>query len=308
MFPEQRPLDSLSTQDWLGPRHFLYPPSAERTSPPSYRSLTESPSHIRPPARSHVPPPFTSLPNRRRRPGRSLLTPDSSRQVSGVSSRPLTSAGRHYLRPRSNTTGGGRTNAHFQAYALDEMSAPDSNPPPYSPTPPVPIRTTSVQRASSSPHLRSSPCTQFFTYSTTPSSSSLPPPHTSARIPPSHSHSDLHAAPSKEGHDLSDTTPSDDDMIYTVTHADEIDTTHSRPLMRKGRLRDRLRDETAFRQITTAHGVPCAGETETEGEDSVSPFVIWIITLRSLFTSLFARLHDFLCPLSMRRHGHVNCM
>lgn len=284
MLSEQpRPLDGLSTQDWSGPRDFLYPPSAEHTSPPPYRSLTESPSHVRIPPRSHVPPPFTPLPNRRRRSGPSLAASASSGQVSGISLRPLTSAGRHYLRPRSNTTGGGRTDAHFQAYAND-MSAPDSNPPPYSPTPPIPIRTTSVQRATSSPHLRASPCTQFFTYSSTPSSSSLPahpPPRTPAHVHPSYSHSDLHADPSTEGHDLSDTAASDDDVIYAITHADAVDTpgTHHRLLMRK----ERLRDEAALRQITTAHGVPCAGETETEGEDSVSAFTILIIILGEFF-------------------------
>ncbi|KAI0710927.1 N-glycosylation protein-domain-containing protein [Earliella scabrosa] len=130
------------------------------------------------------------------------------------------------------------------------MSAPSSSPPPYSLTPPEvhPISTTVTKRASSSPHLR------------------LP------NNPPLSSHSrhafseHARAAPPRgplSSEEEESGAETDEGVVFRSTSL--ADTLRHR-LLGKGKAR--AYDEHWSRPITTAPGAPCAGETETEGEDS----------------------------------------
>jgi len=196
-------------------------------------------------------------------------------------------------RPRSRTTGGilprhKRTYSQVFSNIITEMTAPDS-PPPYSPSPPEPVCIAPVQRASSSPHLRPPPSVQLFTYSNTPSSSSLgahlrPNTHT----PPSYSQSTNRVTHDEE---LEDSVASEDDMLYAVRHTDLTGTLRSRLLKRK-----RVQDDTTCRPITTANGVLGGGETETEGEESPRNLPTSRITQPALSPFTYTGLPSWLVP------------
>ncbi|RPD53098.1 hypothetical protein L226DRAFT_548601 [Lentinus tigrinus ALCF2SS1-7] len=142
------------------------------------------------------------------------------------------------------------------------MSAPSSSPPPYSLTPPeVPpsITSTPPPRAASSPHLR------------LPGSSSL--------ASHSQSHSHLHSrqafseyarvrprgGPTSDEDDESG-AETDEGVVFRSQGVSLADTLRNRLL---GKGKGRAYDEHHWvRPITTAPGEVCAGETETEGEDS----------------------------------------
>ncbi|PCH34783.1 hypothetical protein WOLCODRAFT_139576 [Wolfiporia cocos MD-104 SS10] len=128
------------------------------------------------------------------------------------------------------------------------MSAPDSSPPPYSPTPPGIVSADSVPRARSTPHLRGPASTCFAARSSSLTQPSTPP-----------SYSQLNGVSQPSGEEPEDTCTSDDDML-SISAAGTI---RSRLLKRKGR----IHDESGIRPITTAHGILGAGETETESEE-----------------------------------------
>ncbi|KAI0665618.1 hypothetical protein C8Q78DRAFT_986174 [Trametes maxima] len=129
------------------------------------------------------------------------------------------------------------------------MSAPSSSPPPYSLTPPEVHPTGLTQRASSSPHLRSaadqpvaSQSRQVFTEY----------PRPQACINPT----------SDEDESGAET---DDGVLFGSQRRSFADTLRHRLL---GKGKGRAYDERWTRPITTTPGAMCAGETETEGEDS----------------------------------------
>ncbi|KAL6303595.1 N-glycosylation protein-domain-containing protein [Sparassis latifolia] len=122
------------------------------------------------------------------------------------------------------------------------MSAPSSSPPPYSLTPPEPsFSPASNRRAASSPHLRQP---------------QYPLPSQRARRALVQSDCDDSA---------DDTAASEDDILYTTSASASTGFTGvlRARILGKGKAR-----EDTLRPITTAPGVRCAGETETDGEDS----------------------------------------
>lgn len=147
---------------------------------------------------------------------------------------------------------------------LDEPGSP----PPYSPTPPnpPPLQAESsssslflTRRAASSPHINSPPSSPTF------SSHSAEPSRRPSTIT-------LHARRSRQFYDRVETSDdpdtdaslSEDTVIYTSTRMSLAGSLRAR-LLGKGKARA---DEV--RPISTAPGVIGAGETETEGEDTVS--------------------------------------
>lgn len=139
------------------------------------------------------------------------------------------------------------------------MSAPSSSPPPYSLTPPDvhPLATTNAtvaKRAASSPHLR------------LPNSPPLGPPFSSHSRQAFSEHARAwppRVIPTSSEEESGAET--DDGVVFRSTSF--ADTLRHRLL---GKGKGRAYHEHWSRPITTAPGAPCAGETETEGEDSVS--------------------------------------
>ncbi|KAI0660268.1 N-glycosylation protein-domain-containing protein [Cubamyces menziesii] len=139
------------------------------------------------------------------------------------------------------------------------MSAPSSSPPPYSLTPPEvhPLIDT-TKRASSSPHLRGPvPLTADAHSSSVPSAS-----HSR------HVFSE-YSRPRPRVHATSDEDESgaetDDGVLFGSRRRSLADTLRQRLL---GKGKGRAFDERWTKPITTTPGALCAGETETEGEDS----------------------------------------
>ena len=188
---------------------------------------------------------------------------------------------------RSNSTGyltpfmSNTSRAHFSLTSNNDASGsgqitprsrspgPPGSPPPYSLTPPEtdPNAPFLFKRAASSPHLHSppqSPPLQYYPHSGSssriPSSSTLQL-HT-PRSRPAYHHADTSDDPDTDA----DASMSEDTIIYTSTQPTLAGTLRAR-LLGKGKGRA---DDTRMRPISTAPGVIGAGETETEGEDSVS--------------------------------------
>ncbi|KAI0755691.1 N-glycosylation protein-domain-containing protein [Fomes fomentarius] len=153
------------------------------------------------------------------------------------------------------------------------MSAPSSSPPPYSLTPPdvPPLATTNAtvaKRAASSPHLR------------LPNSPPLAPPFSSHSRQAFSEHA--RAWPPRVNPTSSEEesgAETDDGVVFRSTSF--ADTLRHRLL---GKGKGRAYGEHWSRPITTAPGAPCAGETETEGEDSPRNLPTARITRSSLST------------------------
>ncbi|KAI0751625.1 hypothetical protein C8Q80DRAFT_1218305 [Daedaleopsis nitida] len=139
------------------------------------------------------------------------------------------------------------------------MSAPSSSPPPYSLTPPEvhPSATsaTVTKRAASSPHLR-------LPNAPLPGSSVASQSHSRLAF------SDYARARPRTGptSDEDESGAETDDGVMFRSHGASLADTLRNRLLGKGK--GRAYDEHWTRPITTARGAPCAGETETEGEDS----------------------------------------
>ena len=219
----------------------------------------------------------TSSPSRVRSTASLQLTPVQARP--GTSHAPPRRAspppGSPASRPRSRTINGSpspgtrkttRTHPRRTSF-IGNMSAPSSSPPPYSLTPPEVHLINPAKRASSSPHLRLSAS----------SSSHLPPHLSSAHSRHAFSEHARGLRPINPTSDDDETSGSgaetDDGVMFRRTSqgvGSLADTLRHR-LMGKGKAR--AFDEGWSRPISTTPGASCAGETETEGEDSVrAPF------------------------------------
>ncbi len=141
--------------------------------------------------------------------------------------------------------------------AVGKMSAPSSSPPPYSLTPPEVLPAAPARRASSSPHLRLS-------------LSSIPPSDSPLSSQSRQAFSD-YARTRRPGptsdEDETSGAETDDGVMVRRSHGESLASTLRNRLLGKGK--GRSFDEGWSRPITTAPGALCAGETETEGEDSV---------------------------------------
>ncbi|KAI8995261.1 N-glycosylation protein-domain-containing protein [Trametes punicea] len=168
--------------------------------------------------------------------------------------------------------------ARVHATTVFAMSAPSSSPPPYSFTPPEVEPIGPTKRAASSPHLRG-PAFPSMSFSAPDHSAAAPYP---ASASASHSHG-LHSrqvfseySRSRVGvHPVSDEDDDDesgaetDDGVLFGSHRRSLaDTLRHRLMGGKGKGRAGAYDERWTKPITTAPGALCAGETETEGEDS----------------------------------------
>ncbi|TBU45375.1 N-glycosylation protein-domain-containing protein [Dichomitus squalens] len=163
------------------------------------------------------------------------------------------------------------------------MSAPNSSPPPYSLTPPEVRLINPAKRASSSPHLRLS----------SSSSSHLP-----SHLAPLSSHSRQAfseyarsrrpVGPTSDDDETSGSgAETDDGVVFRRSsqgRGESLAETLRNRLLGKGK--GRAIDEGWSRPITTTPGVPCAGETETEGEDSPRNLPTARITRSSLSQEL----------------------
>lgn len=151
-----------------------------------------------------------------------------------------------------------RRSSRTYTQAALAMSAPPSSPPPYSLTPPEVHPIGPTKRASSSPHLHRAadprPVSSLASHSRQVFSEySRSPP----RINPT----------SDEDESGAET---DDGVLFRSQGRSFADTLRHRLL---GKGKGRACDEHWTRPITTTPGALCAGETETEGEDSVSTSV-----------------------------------
>ena len=142
---------------------------------------------------------------------------------------------------------------------VGRMSAPSSSPPPYSLTPPEVLPAAPARRASSSPHLRLS-------LSNNPPSIS---PLSSQSRPAFSDYARTRRPPAGPTSDEDETSgaETDDGVMVRRSHGESLASTLRNRLLGKGK--GRSFDEGWSRPITTAAGALCAGETETEGEDSV---------------------------------------
>ncbi|KAI0631508.1 N-glycosylation protein-domain-containing protein [Trametes polyzona] len=130
------------------------------------------------------------------------------------------------------------------------MSAPSSSPPPYSLTPPEVHPIGPAQRASSSPHLHRP---------TDPA----PPASQSRQVFSEYTRSQARVNPTSDEDESGAET--DDGVLFRSQGRSLADTLRHRLL---GKGKGRAYDERWTKPITTAPGALCAGETETEGEDS----------------------------------------
>ncbi|KAI1789076.1 N-glycosylation protein-domain-containing protein [Ganoderma leucocontextum] len=154
------------------------------------------------------------------------------------------------------------------------MSAPSSSPPPYSLTPPEVPPVGPARRASSSPHLRLS-------LSNSPPSS--PPLSSNSRQAFSdYARSRRRAGPTSD--DETSGAETDDGVMVRRSRGESLAATLRNRLLGKGK--GRSFDEGWSRPITTAPGALCAGETETEGEDSPRNLPTTRITRSSLSQEL----------------------
>ena len=154
---------------------------------------------------------------------------------------------------------------HASPHFFDEPGSP----PPYSATPPEPPAPQAessnsqflTRRSASSPHINSPPSSPTFE-----SSHSAEPSRRPSAIS-FHPRRSRHFYDRVETSDDPDTDASlsEDTVVYTSTRLSLAGTLRAR-LLGKGKARA---DETS-RPISTAPGVIGAGETETEGEDTVS--------------------------------------
>ncbi len=184
-------------------------------------------------------------------------------------------------RPRSHTFGGPRrTRARDRLSPAAAMSAPSSSPPPYSLTPPdLPPSVSSVPppRAASSPHLR------------VPGTSSLASHSHSRQAFSEYARAVPRGGPTSDDEDESG-ADTDEGVMFRPHGGSLADSLRNRLL---GKGKGRAYDEHWSRPITTAPGAMCAGETETEGEDSVSGLPLSVL--------LSGRADMLLANLSARR-------
>lgn len=266
-------------------------------SPPSYSSLISPSTQARSYTRPSCFPGFTPIPTASRR--THIPRPSGFDSGASDSDTPLPPSPRRRSWPharlrtriadQSAQTRSRCASSDIGWEALPDMSAPDSSPPPYSPTPPIPIGISTVPRASSSPHLRSSPSSPPFAFSSIPSTSSLPSHPSHGSTPPAYSHMSPLCT---RGEDTDDTTPCEDDLLYTMASSSAAGTLRSRVLKRK-----HLHAETATRPISTVPGVLGAGETETEGEEAPRDLPTARITHSALTTFASSDLPTWFIPL-----------
>ncbi|TFK94485.1 hypothetical protein K466DRAFT_325456 [Polyporus arcularius HHB13444] len=157
------------------------------------------------------------------------------------------------------------------------MSAPSSSPPPYSLTPPdLPPSVSSVPppRAASSPHLR------------VPGTSSLASHSHSRQAFSEYARAVPRGGPTSDDEDESG-ADTDEGVMFRPQGGSLADSLRNRLL---GKGKGRAYDEHWSRPITTAPGAMCAGETETEGEDSPRNLPTARITHSSLSRQLTSAL------------------
>ncbi|KAI0643283.1 N-glycosylation protein-domain-containing protein [Trametes meyenii] len=155
-------------------------------------------------------------------------------------------------RHRSNTTSAPPRRRHCTRGTTPTflaMSAPSSSPPPYSLTPPEVHPIGLTQRAASSPHLLSA---------TDP-----PVASQSRQVFTEYSRSQARINPTSDEDESGAET--DDGVLFRSQRRSFADTLRHRLL---GKGKGRAYDERWTKPITTTPGAMCAGETETEGEDS----------------------------------------
>ncbi|KAI0821746.1 N-glycosylation protein-domain-containing protein [Trametes gibbosa] len=133
------------------------------------------------------------------------------------------------------------------------MSAPPNSPPPYSLTPPEVLPIVTTRRASSSPHLHRP---------VDPPSIPLLASH-SRQAFSDYSRSRAPVNPTSDEDESGAET--DDGVLFKPQGRSLTDTLRYRLL---GKGKGRASEEHRTKPITTAPGALCAGETETEGEDS----------------------------------------
>ncbi|KAI0350270.1 hypothetical protein OH77DRAFT_1084801 [Trametes cingulata] len=133
------------------------------------------------------------------------------------------------------------------------MSAPSSSPPPYSLTPPEVHPINPTKRAASSPHLRSPADIQPLS----------PLASHSRQVFSEYSRVQPRVHPTSDDDESGAET--DDGVLFRSRGRSLADSLRHRLL---GKGKGRAYDEHWTKPITTAPGALCAGETETEGEDS----------------------------------------
>ncbi|CDO73862.1 hypothetical protein BN946_scf185016.g19 [Trametes cinnabarina] len=210
----------------------------------------------------------------------SFLRPASSTTTTAATSTGATATS-PASRPRSRTiaalTSPPRRRRHSaarapgHANALIAMSAPSSSPPPYSLTPPEVQLIGPSKRAASSPHLRGPNAFPGAGLAMTSSSGSS---H-SRQVFSEHARRPARVNPVSDEESESG-AETDDGVLFGSRRRGLADTLRHRLLGGKGKGRATAYDDGWVKPITTAPGALCAGETETEGEDSVS------VTLSSL--------------------------